>query len=149
MSIRAHRYAKALAELTDCFLERHGCFPLDNARWKAAMQRAYDLVGQPNTPARETSMEIAAGKHPEKPMLEPWTPETSRDFIEDWNLMVEETAAFCERYAIPKPEMIFRPDVHRLMNAIADTALCSTIIYRDIKIRFGTFELGTTFTEAK
>jgi|SRR6185369_5811494 len=48
------QYARALAELTDCFLEKHGCFPLDNARWKEAMSTAYTLIGQPNTQARET-----------------------------------------------------------------------------------------------
>lgn len=46
------QYARALAELTDCFLEKHGCFPLDNPRWKEAMSTAYTLIGQPNTEAR-------------------------------------------------------------------------------------------------
>jgi hypothetical protein len=46
------RLAKALADLTDCFLEKHGCFPLDNPRWKAAMSEAYALIGQPGTPQR-------------------------------------------------------------------------------------------------
>lgn len=45
----------ALAELTDCFLERHRCFPLDNPRWKAAMTEAYRLVGRPGTTAREVA----------------------------------------------------------------------------------------------
>lgn len=47
----------ALADLTDAFLSRHGCFPLDIAteeqrHWRRAMERAYELVGQPDTDAR-------------------------------------------------------------------------------------------------
>lgn len=52
MKFSADQYARALAELTDCFLERHGCFPLDNPRWKEAMSSAYTLIGQPKTQAR-------------------------------------------------------------------------------------------------
>lgn len=44
----------ALAELTDCFLEKHGCFPLDNARWNAAMTEAYRLIGNPHGAERAT-----------------------------------------------------------------------------------------------
>lgn len=50
------RLLLALARLTDSFLECHGCFPLDNAKWKAAMTEAYALVGQPNTPARSSAL---------------------------------------------------------------------------------------------
>lgn len=50
------RLRLALARLTDSFLEKHGCFPLDNAKWKAAMTEAYALVGQPNTPQREAAL---------------------------------------------------------------------------------------------
>lgn len=53
------QYARALAELTDCFLEKHGCFPLDNARWKNAMSTAYTLIGQPKTEARIARMRDA------------------------------------------------------------------------------------------
>jgi deoxyribodipyrimidine photolyase-like uncharacterized protein len=47
----------ALADLTDAFLSRHGCFPLDQTNddqklWHRAMSRAYEIVGQPNTQAR-------------------------------------------------------------------------------------------------
>lgn len=52
MRFTAEQYARALAELTDCFLEKHGCFPLDNPRWKEAMSTAYTLIGQPKTQAR-------------------------------------------------------------------------------------------------
>lgn len=60
------RLKLALARLTDSFLEKHGCFPLDNAKWRAAMTEAYALIGQPNTPARtaalaEISSEPATG----------------------------------------------------------------------------------------
>lgn len=44
----------ALAELTDCFLEKHGCFPLDNPRWNSAMTEAYRLIGNPHGPERAT-----------------------------------------------------------------------------------------------
>lgn len=47
----------ALADLTDAFLDKHGCFPLDNPQWRAAMTAAYLLVGQPNTPKRESTIQ--------------------------------------------------------------------------------------------
>jgi hypothetical protein len=50
------QYAEALAELTDCFLEKHGCFPLDNSRWKEAMSTAYMLIGQRNTEDRTKAL---------------------------------------------------------------------------------------------
>lgn len=43
---------RALAGVTDAFLDRHGCFPLDNKAWKAAMTEAYRIVGQPHTADR-------------------------------------------------------------------------------------------------
>lgn len=51
----------ALADLTDAFLSRHGCFPLDEVtpeqrQWKSAMARAYELVGQPDTIERRTAL---------------------------------------------------------------------------------------------
>jgi hypothetical protein len=51
-SVSDERLVTALADLVDAFLERHGCFPLDNPKWKSAMTEAYDLIGQPNTPDR-------------------------------------------------------------------------------------------------
>lgn len=55
--------AQALADLTDAFLELNGCFPLDEytpalKRRKEAMSRAYDLIGQPNTPDRDAKLAL-------------------------------------------------------------------------------------------
>lgn len=55
----------ALANMTDAFLNRHGCFPLDKTNdkerhWCAAMSEAYRLVGQPDTPARAAALSPAA-----------------------------------------------------------------------------------------
>lgn len=52
---------EALADLTDAFLSRHGCFPIDQTNdkerhWHRAMTRAYELVGQPNTPERQAAL---------------------------------------------------------------------------------------------
>lgn len=47
---------RALAELTNCFLEKHGCFPLDNPRWNAAMKEAYRLIGNPYSGNRVMAM---------------------------------------------------------------------------------------------
>jgi hypothetical protein len=56
MTDEVQRLKLALAALTDAFLERHGCFPLDNAGWKAAMADAYGLIGQPNTIGRSAAL---------------------------------------------------------------------------------------------
>lgn len=56
MTDEVQRLKLALAALTDAFLEKHGCFPLDNAGWKAAMAEAYELVGQPNTIGRTAAL---------------------------------------------------------------------------------------------
>jgi hypothetical protein len=55
--IRAEEALKALADLTDAFLTRHRCFPLDRVtevqrQWNEAMVKAYAIVGQPGTGAR-------------------------------------------------------------------------------------------------
>ncbi len=52
---------EALADLTDAFLSRHGCFPVDQTNdkerhWHRAMKRAYGIVGQPNTLNREIAL---------------------------------------------------------------------------------------------
>lgn len=52
---------QALAGLTDAFLSRHGCFPIDlttpdQRQWHNAMSAAYTLVGQPNTPERNQAL---------------------------------------------------------------------------------------------
>ncbi|MFC5509306.1 hypothetical protein [Bosea massiliensis] len=52
---------RALAALTDAFLDRHGCFPLDKTndkerRWCAAMSEAYRLIGQPGSSHRAAEM---------------------------------------------------------------------------------------------
>lgn len=52
---------EALADLTDAFLSRHGCFPLGQTNnmerhWHRAMKRAYEIVGRPNTPEREAAL---------------------------------------------------------------------------------------------
>lgn len=63
------RLLTALARVTDSFLEKHGCFPLDNAKWKAAMTEAYALVGQPNTPARTAALSGTEIISDERPMF--------------------------------------------------------------------------------
>ncbi len=50
------RLKSALAALTDAFLEKHGCFPLYNPSWKAAMAEAYQLIGQPNSVDRTAAL---------------------------------------------------------------------------------------------
>jgi hypothetical protein len=42
-----------LAEVVDAFIERHGCFPLDNGRWRETMSKAYRMVGEPNSFTRQ------------------------------------------------------------------------------------------------
>lgn len=53
-----------LAMLTDAFLSRHGCFPLDKVtpeqrEWNQAMTLAYSLVGQPGSMMRTMAMRAA------------------------------------------------------------------------------------------
>lgn len=51
-------YALALADLTDEYLKLNGgCFPLTEGTGKDAMIRAYELIGQPNTPDRAAKLE--------------------------------------------------------------------------------------------
>lgn len=56
--------AEALANLTDAFLLRHGCFPLDRTTpaekvINDAMSEAYRLIGQPATPERDRKLSLA------------------------------------------------------------------------------------------
>lgn len=56
--------AEALANLTDAFLLRHGCFPLDRTTpgeklMNDAMREAYRLIGQPATPERDRKLSLA------------------------------------------------------------------------------------------
>lgn len=50
------KYVAVLGNMVDIFLERHGCFPLDNPKWKEVMGNAYTLVGQPDTDHRREIM---------------------------------------------------------------------------------------------
>ncbi|MER8924317.1 hypothetical protein [Mesorhizobium sp. M0859] len=57
----ATELSAALAKLTDAFLNRHGCFPLDRGTddqklWRDAMAEAYGLIGQPRTIGRSTAL---------------------------------------------------------------------------------------------
>lgn len=50
-------YALALADLTDEYLKLNGgCFPLDAGPGRDAMLRAYELIGQPGTDARDEKL---------------------------------------------------------------------------------------------
>lgn len=65
---------------------------------------------------------------------------SGQEFIDDWNAMVVAVADFAAKYHMPKPQMVFHPTWLGYMNGIAETPLAPVIIYRDVKIRFGTFE---------
>ena len=64
MTDQPHGPLYVLAMLTDAFLSRHGCFPLDRAtpeqrEWNQAMTLAYALVGQPGTMMRTMAVRAA------------------------------------------------------------------------------------------
>lgn len=85
--ISDERLANALADLTDCFLEKHGCFPIDNKRWNAAMVEAYALIGQPGTHSRTDKMSTFTSRHPQ-PVNEPgeWQVEAAAEVLRNYGM---------------------------------------------------------------
>lgn len=70
-----------------------------------------------------------------------------QEFIADWNRMVATVAEFSAKWDLPKPEMIFHPQVHTVMNAVADVRILGTLIHMGVKVRFGRFEQATVLRE--
>lgn len=75
--------------------------------------------------------------------FKPWTMfdrSGASDFVAEWDRMVATISNFASRYDLPKPQMVFHPAWLHHMNKISDARLGPTIIYMDVKIRFGMFE---------
>lgn len=68
------------------------------------------------------------------------TPEERQKFVDDWNAMVATVAAYSDKYMLPKPDMIYPPEVHTAMISVAETRLLPTVIWQGVRIRFGRFE---------
>lgn len=63
--------------------------------------------------------------------------ELGNAFIAEWNKTVATVSVFCDRFNLPKPDMIFLPEVQYHMSKIAGQRIGSPIIYAGVRVRFG------------
>ena len=63
-----------------------------------------------------------------------------QEFVDDWNRMIAAIATFSDKYDLAKPDMVYPPEVHALMNSVAETRLLGTLIWNGVRVRFGRFE---------
>lgn len=63
--------------------------------------------------------------------------ELGQAFIAEWNKSIATISVFCDRFGLPKPDMIFPPEWQHYMNRIAGQHIGSPIIYAGVRVRFG------------
>ena len=72
-----------------------------------------------------------------------WTQKTpaGKSFVEDYNHMMGGIADFCNRYDVPKPDVIFHPKMLDKMRSESDMhSMLGTLIFMGIRVRFGLWE---------
>lgn len=75
------------------------------------------------------------------------TAEQRQQFVDDWNNMVATVAEFSNKYDLGKPDMVYPPEVHTLMNSVGNTRLLPTVIWQGVRVRFGRFEQADTLRQ--
>lgn len=62
-------------------------------------------------------------------------------FVDDYNRMIATVANFCDRYMVPKPDLIFPPQMlERMKSASGVRDMLGTLIFMGVRVRFGVWE---------
>lgn len=67
------------------------------------------------------------------------------DLPDDWNRMIATIADFCAKHDLPKPDVIFAPQVFSRIQSTVKERLLPTLINRGVRVRFGKFEQSDVF----
>jgi len=69
----------------------------------------------------------------------------ANNFVNDWNKMIGTISSFSSKWNLPQPEIIYHPKVLDHIRANSYERISDTLIFMGVKIRFGFWEVVTSF----